>query len=329
MKIALAGSPFCGRSTLFRAMAGTPDADTGKPLTVRVPDPRLDFLADHWKPKSVVNATVTFIDVPSPAFGTRNMALLREASAVVLVLDNHAVGNTAECLKAAESEMILGDYAILEKRRDRLRKESRGGCPEFGLVQKALSWLENEAPLRTAGFSRQELEILTPYSPASLKPLMVVSNRSGAGVTGEKGAMTAAEEAGAAFLTIDAGLELELLDIPGDERPELLREMGYTETGLARILQAAYSLLDLISFLTMGADEVRAWPISRGSTSLDAAAAIHTDLARGFIRAQVIPFAAFRDTPDEILLRKKGLVGLEGKDYIVKDGDILEIRFSV
>lgn len=329
MKIALAGSPRCGRSTLFRALAGFPGADTGKPLTVKVPDPRLDFLAAHWNPKSVVNATVTFTDVPSPAFSSRGMALLREASALVLVLDNHSVGNLEESLGNAESELMIGDLAILEKRLERLRKESRAGSPESLLIQRAVACLDSGTPLRTAGFSKQERELLSPYSPASLKPLMVLSNRSGPGVGNEERAREMAGASGAPFLTVDAGLEMELCELPPEERPELLSGMGYSESGLSMIIRSAYSLLDLVSFLTMGPDEVRAWPVPAGSTALEAAATIHSDLARGFIRAQVIPFQAFRDTPDEAALRKKGMVGLEGKDYVVKDGDILEIRFSV
>lgn len=329
MKIALTGSPRCGRSTLFRALAGSPGADTGKPLTVKVPDVRLDFLVGHWHPKNVVNATVTFTDVPSPAFSPKGMAFIREASAVVLVLDNHSAGDLEQSLRNAESELLIGDLAILEKRLERLRKESRAGCREFALIQGAVELIEGGTPLRKAGFSKQECELLSPYSPASLKPLMVVSNRSGSGVSNEESARELSAGAGAAFLTVDAGLELELCDLPADERPELLSGMGYGESGLSMIIRSAYSLQDLVSFLTMGHDEVRAWPVRAGSTALEAAAAIHSDLARGFIRAQVIPFQVFRETPDEAALRKKGSVRLEGKDYVVKDGDILEIRFSV
>ncbi len=329
MKIALAGSPSCGRSTLFRAMAGSSRADTAKPLTVRVPDPRIDFLVEHWHPKSVVHATVSFTDLPSPAFGTRSMALLREASAVALVLDNYALGNLEESFRNAEAEMMLGDFAILEKRRDRLRKESKAGCQEFALVDRALSALDSELPLRKAGFTAHEQEVFSAYAPVSMKPLMVISNRSGDGVSDESAVKAAAEAAGAAFLTIDAGLELELCELPEEERFEYRSSMGYSESGLSLIIRSASSLLDLVNFLTMGPDEVRAWPIPAGSTALAAAATIHSDLARGFIRAQVIPFNVFRETPDEALLKKKGAVGLEGKDYIVKDGDIIEIRFSV
>ncbi len=171
--------------------------------------------------------------------------------------------------------------------------------------------------------------MLSPFSLASLKPLLVISNRTGDGISSEAGVERTVREHGGAFLGIDAAFELELADIPEDEREEFLESMGYTASGRQRLLEEAYSLLDLISFLTMGKDEVRAWPIKRGSTALAAAGTIHSDLARGFIRAQVIPFETFRNTPDEGELRKTGELGLQGKDYLVNDGDILEIKFSV
>lgn len=329
MNIALIGAPFSGRSTLFRAMAGSPGQDTGKPLTVRVPDPRLDFLAGHWKPKRVVNATVTFTDVPSPVFSAGSMAMIRDASAVLLVLDNHTVGDMEESLANAGAELILADMAVLEKRLERLRKESRSGGPEGVAVEKALGFLEDGMPLRRAPLSLQEKERLSPFAPASLKPLMVVGNRAGDGVEKEEAARAGAEAAGAVYLSIDAGFELELWEIPREERPAYLRVMGCDEPGLDRVVQASYSMMNLVSFLTMGREEVRAWPIPAGSTALKAAGMIHSDFARGFIRAQVIPFSVFHRTPDPVLLKQKGLVGIEGKDYPVKDGDIIEIRFSV
>lgn len=329
MKIALAGQPGCGRSTLYRALAGNPEADTSKPLTVHVPDPRIDFLAEHWNPGSVVRASVTFTDIPSPAFSPRNLGRLKEASAIALVLDNYALGNLEESFLQNESELMISDFAIAEKRLARLFKESRGKSPEAQLLQRAMKLLEDETPLRLMELTQQEREIISPYALASLKPILVVSNRSGEGVSDETAAAETVGDHGGAFLGIDSGFELELCEIPAAEQSEFLDSMGFSASGRDRLLSEAYSLLDLISFLTMGKDEVRAWPIRRGSTALEAAGAIHSDLARGFIRAQVIPFELFRRTPDETELRKTGEIGLQGKDYLVQDGDILEIKFSV
>jgi len=329
MKIALAGQPGCGRSTVFRALAGSSSADTSKPLTVHVPDERIDFLSEHWNPESIVTATVTFFDVPSPAFSPKNMGRIKESTAVAYILDNYALGNLEETFLQNESELMISDLSIIEKRIARLQKESKGKLAEAQLLRRAMESIENEIPLRLVEFTEQELDILSPFSLASLKPLLVVSNRSGKGISDETAAGKLVSTHGGAFLGIDSGFELELCDFPEEERGEFLESMGFAESGKARVLSAAYSLLDLISFLTMGKDEVRAWPVKNGSTALEAAGTIHSDLARGFIRAQVIPFDLFRTTPDETELRKTGSIGLHGKEYIVQDGDILEIKFSV
>jgi ribosome-binding ATPase YchF (GTP1/OBG family) len=329
MKIALTGQPGCGRSTLYRALAGSSAADTSKPLTVHVPDERIDFLVEHWSPRSTVTATVTFFDVPSPAFSPRNMGRIKESAAVAFVLDNYALGNLEEAFLQNESELMISDLGIIEKRIARLVKESRGKQAEAQILLRAMQSIENEIPLRLTGFTRQELDILSPFSLASLKSLLVVSNRAGEGTTQENTVKQLTEKHGGAFLGIDSEFELELCDLPEEERGEFLESMGFASSGKTRVLSAAYSLLDLISFFTMGKDEVRAWPVKNGSTALEAAGTIHSDLARGFIRAQVIPFDVFRETPDEVELRKTGSIGLHGKEYQVQDGDILEIKFSV
>jgi ribosome-binding ATPase YchF (GTP1/OBG family) len=329
MKIALAGQPGCGRSFLYRALAGSSEADTAKPLTVHVPDLRVDFLEKHWQPKSVVRATVTFTDVPSPAYSSKNMGRIKEATAVAFVLDNYAIGNLEESFLQNESELMVSDYAIIEKRVARLKKESKGKSAETLLLIRFMESLENETPLRLIQLTDQELEILSPFALASLKPLLVMSNRSGTGITDESAVSQLVQKHGGAFLGIDSAFELELCEIPEDDRGEFLDSMGFTAPGKDRVLIEAYSLLDLISFLTMGKDEVRAWPVKKGSTALDAAGTIHSDLARGFIRAQVIPYKNFQETPDEVELRKTGSIGLQGKEYVVQDGDIIEIKFSV
>ncbi len=329
MKIALAGQPGCGRSTLYKALAGSSSADTSKPLTVHVPDDRIDFLTEHWNPKSIVNATVTFFDVPSPAFNPRNMGRIKESTAVAFVLDNYALGNMDETFLQNESELMISDLAIIEKRVARLTKESKAKQAEAQLLLRCMESIENEIPLRLMDLTEQELDILSPFTLGSLKPLLVIANRAGEGVCDETEVAQLVDKHGGAFLGIDSGFELELCDFPEEDRGEFLESMGFAASGKARVLAKAYSLLDLISFLTMGKDEVRAWPIKKGSSALEAAGTIHSDLARGFIRAQVIPYDLFQETPDEVELRKTGSIGLHGKEYIVQDGDILEIKFSV
>lgn len=329
MKIALAGKPGCGRSTLFRALAGSADADTGKPLTVKVPDHRLDFLESIHNPEKNTHATVVFFDVPSPSFSTKNLALLKNAAVITVVLDNYALGDTVNDFNEIESELILSDMALCEKRLARLVKESKGKSREALLLGKLLGHMENGNPLRILKLDDGETALLLPYALLSQKPMLAVSNRMGDPVTPDEELSCIVEEHGGILLGIDTGFELELTEIDESEQKPFLESMGYSSSGLSRLIRASYTALDLIVFFTMGADETRAWPVRKGATALDAAGTIHSDLARGFIRAVVIPFESYYETPDKTLLKEKGELGIEGRDYVVRDGDIIEIRFNV
>ncbi len=329
MRIALAGPPGGGRTTLFRALAGNPSADPSNPLTVQVPDPRVDLLSGHWSPKKTVRATVVFTDTPSPSLSPRMIAGLRDSSAMALVLDNYARGALLADFEACEAEMLVADQLIIEKRLERLVREGRSKEFEARVLSDAVGSLSSGRPLRTAGLEDDAVAILSPYALLTLKPLFVISNRGGAPVSDESALESRCASSGASVLPVDAAFELELAEIPEDERGDFLRSMGYDESGLSRLVRGAFEALELIVFLTMGQDEVRAWPLRRGSTALEAAGRIHSDLARGFIRAQVIAFEDFARWPDTADLRTRNLLRLEGRDYVVRDGDILEIRFSV
>jgi ribosome-binding ATPase YchF (GTP1/OBG family) len=309
MKIALTGKTGCGRSTLFRALAGSSDVDTGKPLTVQVPDERLDFLTAVHMPEKKVNATVVFYDVPSPSFSPGNMAVMRNAAVLAAVLDNYALGDLVADFSEIESELILSDMNITEKRLARLRKESKGKSREAILLERILAHMETGQPIRTISLDRNELDLLSPYAPLSLKPLLVVPNRMGEPVTPE-----------------DA---LRVTDIEIDDRQEFLESMGYSSSGLSRLIRESYSALDLIVFYTIGKDEVRAWPLRHGATAPEAAGSIHSDFARGFIRAIVMPYELYHEFPDRAILKDRGELRIEGKNYVVQDGDIIEIRFNV
>jgi len=297
VKIALAGKPGCGRSTLFRALAGSPNADSGKPLTVKVPDHRLDFLESIHNPLKNTHATVVFFDVPTPSFSAKNLTLIRNAAVLTIVLDNYALGDTVNDFNDIESELILSDMSRCEKRLARLIKESKGKTREALLLGNLLKHMENGSPLRI-------LEL-------------------------DKGESAAVSEHGGTLLAVDAGFELELTEIDESEQAPFLESMGYTSSGLSRLIRSSYSALDLIVFLTIGKDETRAWPIRKGSTALDAAGAIHSDLERGFIRAVVVPWELYHEHPDRTVLKEKGELRIEGRHYIVKDGDLIEIRFNV
>lgn len=329
MKIALAGKPGCGRSTLFRALAGSAEVDTGKPLTVRVPDDRLDFLTGVHMPEKKVNATVVFYDIPSPSFSPGNMAIMRNAAVLTIVLDNYALGDLEADFSELESELIISDMKITEKRLERMRKESKGKSREAAFLERILSHMETDQPLRTISLDSHELDLLSPYAPLSLKPLLVVPNRMGEPVTPENILRETISSHGASLLPIDAGLELELTDIENDDRQEFLESLGYSSSGLSRLIRESYSALDLIVFYTIGKDEVRAWPLRKGATAPEAAGSIHTDLARGFIRAIVMPYELYHEFPDRALLKDRGELQIEGKNYVVQDGDIIEVLFNV
>ena len=329
MQIALAGKPGCGRSTLFRALAGNSGADTGKPLTVDVPDHRLDHLALVHEPEKNTHARVVFSDIPSPCFAPRNLGRLRNAAVIVAVLDNYALGSMLEDFQEMESEMILADMSLCENRLARLTKESRAGSREAVLMKGMMEWMEEGRPLRTMEMDAGARDIISPYSLLSRKPLIAVSNRADPPISPEDDLEVELSDHGGELLKVDAGFELELAEIDPAERQPFLESMGYSASGLSRLIRSAYSALELIVFFTIGKDETRAWPVSRGSTALDAAGTIHSDLARGFIRAVVIPWELFHEHPDRNYLKENGLLQLEGKDYRVKDGDILEIRFNV
>lgn len=329
MKIALAGKPGCGRSTLFRALVGSAEADTGKPLTVQVPDDRVDFLAGIHLPDRKINATIVFYDVPSPALAPANMTIMRNAAVLTIVLDNYALGDLEKEFAEVESELILSDMRVTEKRLARLRKESRGKSREAILLERILAHMETGLPLRTISLDSTELDLLSVYALLSLKPLLVVPNRMGEPVTPENVLGETLSSHGAMLLPIDAGLELELTDIECDERQEFLESMGYASSGLSRLIREAYSALDLIVFYTIGKDEVRAWPLKRGATALEAASTIHSDFARGFIRAVVMPYEFYHEFPDRAILKDRGELLIEGRNYVVQDGDIIEIRFNV
>lgn len=303
--------------------------DTGKPLTVDVPDERLDFLETIHEPSRKTHAKVIFSDIPSPCFSPRNLGMARNSSVMALVIDNYALGNLREDLEEAEAELIVSDMALCEKRLQRLRKEGKAGSRESRLLEGLMEHMEQGMPLRVMDLPAGNLDTLSPYALLSLKPLLVICNRMGEPVTPEERIEKTVADHGGNLLKVDAGFELELTEIQPDERGEFLESAGYSRSSLDRIIQKAYSTLDLIVFFTVGKDEVRAWPVRRGSSAVEAAGAIHSDMARGFIRAEVISWKSYFETPDRTRLKDMGELRVEGKNYVISDGDVVRIRFNV
>jgi GTP-binding protein YchF len=233
-------------------------------------------------------------------------------------------------IEAFATELVLADLAVVEKRLERLRKE-KGHERERALLERIVPALESGTPLRRLGLAPEELSQLAGFAFLSLRPLLIVLNvaegQAAAPLPPEVAERAHAE--GAEALVLSARVEAELEEIEPAERAAFLAELGLAASARERFIRASYTLLDLISFLTGGEDECRAWPIRRGTTALKAAGKVHSDIERGFIRAEVIAYEDFVRLGSEARCREAGKLRLEGKDYVVRDGDIIHFRFAV
>ena len=345
MKVGLTGFPGSGKTTVFaaltglRAAAGERRAQIG---TIKVPDARVDRLTEIHKPKKTTYAEVTFVDFPPPLQATRKAVVdqemitaLRDADALVQVVRGFpdlaaASATPVDDIQAFSTELALSDLAQVEKKVERLKKE-KGGERELALFTRLQQILEEGKPLRTAGLGADEQTQLAGFAFLSLRPLLVVLNVPEADVAGAVPAdvAAAATGVGAEALVLSAVVEAEVAELDPGDRAAFLADLGLRETARDRFIRASYGLLDLVSFLTAGEDECRAWPIRRGTAARKAAGRIHSDIERGFIRAEVMAFDDFVALGSEAKCREAGKLRLEGKDYVVQDGDIVHFRFAV
>ena len=342
------GLPQSGKTTLFEIlMQGAGSASPGREQVgvVRVPDARVDRLSALYQPKKTTFATVQFVDsaaagqgsARSVAKGTDLFGSVRACDALVLVVRDFELSgeapDAARDLRTLEAELILNDLAIVENRLEKLAKELRIGrkqnLPEHTLLERCKMLLESEKPLSEGEFAPEEERLLRGFQLLSLKRRLVVYNQDDASRP-----LPAAPEAAvpgghrAPAVALKASLEREIVALPAGEREAFRAGLEITEDGLSLVIRACYDLLGLISFFTVGPDEVRAWEIRRGEKAVDAAGEIHSDLARGFIRAEVIEWDRLLEAGGQAKAREKGWLRLEGRDYEVKDGDCLEIRFN-
>lgn len=322
--IGLVGVPFSGRSTLFTALtrAGSHGGQANHAV-LQVPDPRLPVLTEIERSRKTVPAQVGFVDVPGGTSSPQGVARFRETDALAIVLrcfgtDPRPVAELDE----VRTELLLADQAVIEPALEKARKRSRGATgAEVEALARANDALAAETPLADAGLSADERRELRPIAPLTLKPQVVVANlEEGTEVPSDLPEGT---------VGVYASIEAETAEMDAAEARTLLDEFGVHEPGLETVIRACYGALDLITFLTTGEDETRAWPVRRGAKAPEAAGTIHTDLERGFIRAEVISYDDLVETGSMEQAKAKGKIRVEGKEYEVREGDVLHVRFAV
>jgi GTP-binding protein YchF len=322
--IGLVGVPFSGKSTLFTALtrSGSHGGQANHAI-VPVPDPRVEVLTEMERSRRTVHAQVGFVDVPGGTASAHGIAKLREADALATVL--RCFGPDARPgseLEEVRAELLLADQAVFESALEKARKRAKGRTTaEVDALSRATEALSAETPLREAGLSPEETRELRALAPLTLKPEVVIANL-------EEGA-DVPSELGEGAVGVYASIEAETAEMDPDEARALLDEFGVHEPGLDKVVRACYGALDLITFLTTGEDETRAWEVRRGARAPEAAGVIHSDLERGFIRAEVIAYEDLVAAGSMDQAKAKGLLRVEGKDYEVREGDILHVRFAV
>lgn len=343
--IGIIGNPQSGKSSLLSLLMAGSGARRGKrdfEAMVPVPDPRLDWLAAKYQPKKTTPTLLEFSDVgaePKNAGAdlTALLALpdLRNCEGLALVLDHFSGDASVEGVEDLELATVVADLDLVTRRLEKLIADRTRGLkeaePEIVVMERLKDHLESESPLRTLGLSLEEQGRLRGYQFLTLKPVLVVSNTAeeAAGSPPSQELVAACERAGHELCALSAPLEAEIAGLEEAERVEFMAELGIETPALDRFIRSAFSSLGLISFLTAGEDECRAWTVRSGASAPEAAGRIHTDLQRGFIRAEVIAFADLEKHGDEKAAKAAGVYRLEGKDYVVHDGDVMEIRFSV
>ncbi len=346
MHVGICGYPGSGKTTVFSALA--PGSATGRGVTygnIKVPDLRVDALAEIFHPKKKVYAECTFLDVGgtggarpgSGAFPSDTVQHMRNADVLVHVVrafDNPMLvedQDLARDITRFDDELLLIDLTVLEKRHERFRK-SNDKSLDARVTAKCVAHLEEGEPLRTLPLNDEELATLTGIQLLSGKPLIVLANLGEDEWEDDANATWRAlrdEGPNRLAMGLCGQMEAEIATMDDEDQGEFLEALGITEPARNAFIQAAYRLLDLISFLTAGPDECRAWPVRRGSVARKAAGKVHSDIERGFIRAEIYRLEELQEFGSEAELKKQGKLRVEGKDYVMVDGDVVNYRFNV
>jgi GTP-binding protein YchF len=361
-KCGIVGLPNVGKSTLFNALTQTAAAQaanypfcTIEPNVgdVAVPDPRLDELAKIARSAQIIPTRIVFVDIAGlvrgasrgEGLGNQFLANIREVDAVVHVLRcyedddiTHVEGriDPVSDAETVETELMLADLESLERRIGAVEKKAKGGEKDakelFALMSKALTLLRDGKPARAAELAPEEREPFRQLGLMTQKPVLYVANvEESAAATGNDHSRRVEEKArreGAGCVVISARIEEELAQLAAEERAEFLASLGVPEPGLNRLIRAGYALLGLITFFTVGPKETRAWTVARGARAPQGAGVIHTDFEKGFIRAETIAYDDYVSLGGETGARDAGKMRLEGKDYVVADGDVMHFRFN-
>ncbi len=350
MKAAIIGLPQSGKTTLFQAMAGSRATRERGALTigtVKVPDPRVDRLAEMYHPQRVVHATLEVVEAHAPAMGHSDrregldaafLNLVRPMDAFLLVVrahDEEGLNEPARDAEAVLADLILSDLMVVENRLERIATDRKKGKPVSAVEAKALEHARQalEAGRRVRDDADlRDLPDLQPFALLTARPVLVIANiaeRDLAREASEVLRRLGLPVQGLPCFVCCAQVEQEVEDLPPEERDEFRAALGVREPVLGVVARELYAAMGLISFLTVGEDEVRAWTIRAGTPAPQAAGAVHSDIERGFIRAEVVAYEDLVSLGSEAAARKAGRYRLEGRDYVVRDGDVIHFRFAV